>query len=188
MRATHSSQHTAPDSTLGSTCCCQTHEVWELPTPPIVANRSQQGDEVRELPAQPQQHPGPRPEGRLLRQPALEGLTRSAQMDSPRKVDRSKSDQLAAAVEAGGGGSFWERRGAAKGLSIYPNKLPERQAKSDAYANKLHKGDVLANLSSFTQVSRRGIKRSVSARGVQRYHSHFNRSCLPSAIKEDKVR
>ncbi|KZV32116.1 hypothetical protein F511_29683 [Dorcoceras hygrometricum] len=30
-------------------------------------------------------------------------------------------------------------------------------------------------------------KRSVSARGVQRYHSHFNRSCLPSAIEEDKI-
>ncbi|KZV22454.1 ABC transporter C family member 13 [Dorcoceras hygrometricum] len=40
------------------TRCCTTHEMWELPTPLIVANRSQQGDEVRELPAQPQQHPG----------------------------------------------------------------------------------------------------------------------------------
>ncbi|KZV17603.1 hypothetical protein F511_15000 [Dorcoceras hygrometricum] len=49
---------------------------------------------------------GPRPEGRLLRQPAIEGLTRSARMDSPRKVDRNKSDHLAAAaavmVVAGG--------------------------------------------------------------------------------------
>ncbi|KZV18827.1 hypothetical protein F511_18752 [Dorcoceras hygrometricum] len=33
---------------------------------------------------------GPRPEGRLLRQPALEGLTRSARTDSPRKVGRNK--------------------------------------------------------------------------------------------------
>ncbi|KZV22694.1 hypothetical protein F511_05326 [Dorcoceras hygrometricum] len=33
---------------------------------------------------------GPRLEGRLLRQPALEGLTRSARMDSPRKVGRNK--------------------------------------------------------------------------------------------------
>ncbi|KZV26494.1 hypothetical protein F511_19791 [Dorcoceras hygrometricum] len=40
---------------------------------------------------------GPRPEGRLLRQPALEGLTRSARMDSPRKVgitDSSCKNQL----------------------------------------------------------------------------------------------
>ncbi|KZV15649.1 hypothetical protein F511_38857 [Dorcoceras hygrometricum] len=30
-------------------------------------------------------------------------------------------------------------------------------------------------------------KRSVSARGFQRYHSYFNRSCLPSTIEEDKI-
>ncbi|KZV36612.1 hypothetical protein F511_40078 [Dorcoceras hygrometricum] len=36
---------------------------------------------------------GPRPEGRLLRQPALEGLTRSARTDSPRKVGRSNSGE-----------------------------------------------------------------------------------------------
>ncbi|KZV44827.1 hypothetical protein F511_33275 [Dorcoceras hygrometricum] len=46
MGATHSSQHTAPDAEHSSTCCCPTHEMWELPTPLIVANRSQQGDEV----------------------------------------------------------------------------------------------------------------------------------------------
>ncbi|KZV48380.1 hypothetical protein F511_41437 [Dorcoceras hygrometricum] len=45
MGATHSSQHTAPDEKHSSTRCCQTHEMWELPTPLIVANRSQQGDE-----------------------------------------------------------------------------------------------------------------------------------------------
>ncbi|KZV49324.1 hypothetical protein F511_37510 [Dorcoceras hygrometricum] len=33
---------------------------------------------------------GPRPEGRLLRQTALEGLTRSARTETPRKVDRNK--------------------------------------------------------------------------------------------------
>ncbi|KZV42594.1 hypothetical protein F511_28462 [Dorcoceras hygrometricum] len=46
MGATHSSQHTAPDAEHSSTCCCPTHEMWELPTPLIVANRSQQVDEV----------------------------------------------------------------------------------------------------------------------------------------------
>ncbi|KZV28248.1 hypothetical protein F511_02118 [Dorcoceras hygrometricum] len=48
----------------------------------------------------------------ITRRPALHART-----DSPRKTDRSKSDQLAAAavaaVEAGGGGGFWERNGAA---------------------------------------------------------------------------
>ncbi|KZV24374.1 hypothetical protein F511_36660 [Dorcoceras hygrometricum] len=33
---------------------------------------------------------GPRSEGRLLRQPALEGLKRSARMDTPRKIGRNK--------------------------------------------------------------------------------------------------
>ncbi|KZV35545.1 thylakoid lumenal 15.0 kDa protein 2, chloroplastic [Dorcoceras hygrometricum] len=43
---------------------------------------------------------GPRPEGRLLRQPALEGLTRSAQTDSPRKFGRNKFRRGAAAAAA----------------------------------------------------------------------------------------
>ncbi|KZV48106.1 hypothetical protein F511_15761 [Dorcoceras hygrometricum] len=46
MGATHSSKHTAPDAKHSSTCCCPTQDVWELPTPLIVPNRSQQGDEV----------------------------------------------------------------------------------------------------------------------------------------------
>ncbi|KZV18348.1 hypothetical protein F511_10717 [Dorcoceras hygrometricum] len=45
MGATHSSPHTTPDAKHSSTCCCPTHEVWELPTPLIVAKRSQHGDE-----------------------------------------------------------------------------------------------------------------------------------------------
>ncbi|KZV36853.1 hypothetical protein F511_16501 [Dorcoceras hygrometricum] len=52
---------------------------------------------------------GPRPEGRLLRQAALEGLTRSMRTDSPQKTDRSKSDQST----AGGGGVGGEGEGAA---------------------------------------------------------------------------
>ncbi|KZV41555.1 hypothetical protein F511_17987 [Dorcoceras hygrometricum] len=37
---------------------------------------------------------GPRPEGRLLRQPALEGLTRSARTETPRKVGRNKFQRV----------------------------------------------------------------------------------------------
>ncbi|KZV48596.1 hypothetical protein F511_28221 [Dorcoceras hygrometricum] len=84
MGATHSSQHTAPDATHISTRCCPTHLMWDLPTPRIVANRSQQGDEVRELPA-----------------------------------------HLNSILD----------------LNTYPNKLG---GKSDAYANRLQKGDVFA--------------------------------------------
>ncbi|KZV44718.1 hypothetical protein F511_35265 [Dorcoceras hygrometricum] len=44
---------------------------------------------------------GPRPEGRLLRQPALEGLTRSARTDSPRQVGRNKFRRSKAATQGG---------------------------------------------------------------------------------------
>ncbi|KZV44813.1 hypothetical protein F511_09856 [Dorcoceras hygrometricum] len=47
---------------------------------------------------------GPRPEGILLRQPALEGLTRSARTETPRKVGRNKFRRGAAAA------AIWERR------------------------------------------------------------------------------
>ncbi|KZV32321.1 hypothetical protein F511_04029 [Dorcoceras hygrometricum] len=48
---------------------------------------------------------GPRPEGRLLHQPTLEGLTRSARMETPRKVGRNKFRRGAAVIlERGGGG------------------------------------------------------------------------------------
>ncbi|KZV25633.1 hypothetical protein F511_34008 [Dorcoceras hygrometricum] len=49
----------------------------------------------------------PRSEARFLRQPALEGLTRSARTETPRNGDWNKSDQREA--EAGGGR---RRRGA----------------------------------------------------------------------------
>ncbi|KZV48333.1 hypothetical protein F511_29250 [Dorcoceras hygrometricum] len=41
---------------------------------------------------------GPRPEARLLRQPALEGLTRSARTDSPRQVGRNNFRRSKAAA------------------------------------------------------------------------------------------
>ncbi|KZV18836.1 hypothetical protein F511_09659 [Dorcoceras hygrometricum] len=43
---------------------------------------------------------GPRPEARLLRHPALEGLTRSARTDSPRRVGRNKFRRSEAAATA----------------------------------------------------------------------------------------
>ncbi|KZV07163.1 putative LRR receptor-like serine/threonine-protein kinase [Dorcoceras hygrometricum] len=147
MGATHSSQHTATDAKHSSTRCFSTHEMWELPTPLIVANRSQQGDEVRELPAQP-----------LI-------ASWYAQINTIRHkrhgYNRSELNMINACMQ---------------------------QTKSVAYANRLHKGDVFAHLSSFTQASKSSTKRSVLARGVQRYHSYFNRSCLTPEIREDKIR
>ncbi|KZV35278.1 putative protein S-acyltransferase 19 [Dorcoceras hygrometricum] len=54
---------------------------------------------------------GPRPETRLLRQPPLEGLTRSARTDSPRRIGRNEFRRIeaaaaAAAVQCGGGGGY----------------------------------------------------------------------------------
>ncbi|KZV22355.1 hypothetical protein F511_26073 [Dorcoceras hygrometricum] len=51
---------------------------------------------------------GPRPDTRLLRHPALEGVTRSARTDSPRRIGRNEFRQLKAAATAlgGGGGGF----------------------------------------------------------------------------------
>ncbi|KZV36062.1 hypothetical protein F511_29995 [Dorcoceras hygrometricum] len=44
---------------------------------------------------------GPRPETRLLHQPALEGLTRSAQTDSPRRIGQKRFP-----AQGGGGGGY----------------------------------------------------------------------------------
>ncbi|KZT76735.1 hypothetical protein F511_46240 [Dorcoceras hygrometricum] len=44
---------------------------------------------------------GPRPDTRLLRQPALEGLTRSARTDSPRRIGRKVFRR-----SGGGGGGY----------------------------------------------------------------------------------
>ncbi|KZV33377.1 F-box/kelch-repeat protein-like [Dorcoceras hygrometricum] len=128
MGAIHSSQHTVPDAEHNSTRCFPTHEMWELPTLLIVANRSQQGYEV---------------------------------FGSYPLVLKT-------------------------GISVHTYQY-NRQTKSDAYANRLQKGDVFAHLSSFTQASKRDAKRRVLERGVQRYHSYFSRSHLPSAIGEDKT-
>ncbi|KZV38713.1 hypothetical protein F511_18703 [Dorcoceras hygrometricum] len=60
--------------------------------------------------------PGPRPDERLLRQPALEGLTRSARTDSPRKVgqnDFPAKRAAAAAAHTAAAAAACEKRGGA---------------------------------------------------------------------------
>ncbi|KZV22275.1 hypothetical protein F511_28823 [Dorcoceras hygrometricum] len=57
---------------------------------------------------------GPRPDTRLLHQPAPEGLTRSARTDYPRRVGRNRFRQLkAATTETLGGGGLFREEGAA---------------------------------------------------------------------------
>ncbi|KZV49709.1 hypothetical protein F511_30041 [Dorcoceras hygrometricum] len=54
---------------------------------------------------------GPRPETRLLRQPALEGLTRSARTDSPRRIGRKRFYGEAAAAAAAAAAACREEGG-----------------------------------------------------------------------------
>ncbi|KZV58086.1 hypothetical protein F511_31827 [Dorcoceras hygrometricum] len=66
---------------------------------------------------------GPRPEPRLLRQPALEALTNSARTDSPHRVGRKRisgDDGLRQRRRTAGGGGLWERGGAASTSIEYP--------------------------------------------------------------------
>ncbi|KZV23251.1 hypothetical protein F511_24615 [Dorcoceras hygrometricum] len=74
-------------------------------------------------------------------------------------------------------------------LRAQPNlSYPSNTIEGSKQSTRLEKGDVFAHLSSFTQASKSSTKQSVLARGVQRYHSYFGQSYLPSAIREDKVR
>ncbi|KZV43766.1 F-box protein [Dorcoceras hygrometricum] len=103
MGATHSSQHAAPDAGHSSTCCCPTHEMSELPTPLIVANRPS-------------------------REMRYTGITRSSS-----KQASCSHPYLSPELQL-------------------PQRSPEQHRsenleKSDAYANRLQKGDVFANLS-----------------------------------------
>ncbi|KZV34428.1 hypothetical protein F511_22262 [Dorcoceras hygrometricum] len=68
---------------------------------------------------------GPRPEARFLRQPALEGLTRSARMETPRKVGRNKFRRGAAATAVVAGGGDFGRGGAAESFRSREVKLPK---------------------------------------------------------------
>ncbi|KZV17672.1 hypothetical protein F511_15350 [Dorcoceras hygrometricum] len=63
--------------------------------------------------------------------PALEGLTRSTRMDSPRKTDRSKFDQLAAAAAA-----FEKRREAVVRSRTPQNPLPMLNTLSSVSASE----------------------------------------------------
>ncbi|KZV27917.1 hypothetical protein F511_34551 [Dorcoceras hygrometricum] len=67
-------------------CACDAHAcAWLRPASRGNRHFTVGGDRLRQS--------GPRPEGRLLRQPALEGLMRSARTETPRKVFRTNSDE-----------------------------------------------------------------------------------------------
>ncbi|KZV30065.1 hypothetical protein F511_06570 [Dorcoceras hygrometricum] len=74
--------------------------------PPCTASARDAGFRRTRRPAAVDRQSGPRPEVRILRQPALEGLKNSTRTESPRRGDRNKSDHEAAARAAAGGGAW----------------------------------------------------------------------------------
>ncbi|KZV53146.1 hypothetical protein F511_16481 [Dorcoceras hygrometricum] len=202
MGATHSSQHTAPDAKHSSTRCCPTHEMLELPTPLIVANRCQQGDKVcGSYPLVLNRHPGhiqqckahtaasiiTHAQSKAVKQAHIRTsslLSYNYNKSVPRNTDLTpaKPNTDTSSETVAQKLTNWELR--AQPSLFYPSNTTEGSKRS----TRLEKEDVFAHLSNFTQASKSNTKRSVLARGVQHYHSYFDRSYLSSAIGEDKVR
>ncbi|KZV47363.1 lysM domain receptor-like kinase 4 [Dorcoceras hygrometricum] len=149
MRATHSSQHMVPDAQHDSTRCCPTHEMWELPTPLIVDNRSQQGDEVRELPARLNSILGPSNTDPPPAKPKTSNYSRT-------EAEKSNSWELRTRPALFYPSNSTE---SSKQHKVESEHLPQQaRTESDAYANRLQKGDVFAHLTSFKQTSESNIQ------------------------------
>ncbi|KZV55654.1 transcriptional activator DEMETER [Dorcoceras hygrometricum] len=142
-------QYTIPDANKQLHLLLLTHEMWELPTPLIAANRPSREIEVRELPAQP---------------PRYTGTTRSSlniasctehthsQAYNPCSILNCKKAHIRTSSLL----SYNYNKQLATMTQIHhPKKLG---AKSDAYANRLHKGDVFAHLTSFKQTFENNIQ------------------------------
>ncbi|KZV54091.1 hypothetical protein F511_36523 [Dorcoceras hygrometricum] len=185
MGATHSSQHTAPDAKHSSTRCCPTHDMWA--TPLIVANKSQQGDEVYgSYPLVLNRHPAAsiitHAQSKAVKQAHI--YTSIIQSYNYNKAVPSNTDLTRAKpnIDTISGTAAQKLRiGSYKLNKICTTLLTQQKAL------RLEKGDIFAHLSSFTQASKNSTKRSILARGVNRYHSYFSRGYLSSEIGEDKV-
>ncbi|KZV18323.1 hypothetical protein F511_27858 [Dorcoceras hygrometricum] len=89
-----------------------------------------------------QRQSGPRPEMGFLHQPALEGLTRSARTDSPRKIGRNNFRRMTAAAAAA---SFERREAAVFGsrLSDGFGSGPTGPGPTDEHSVHLHHRDFI---------------------------------------------
>ncbi|KZV36791.1 protein IQ-DOMAIN 1-like [Dorcoceras hygrometricum] len=121
MGATHSSQYTVPDANNQLHLLLPTHEMWELPTPLIAANRPSREMRYGSYPL------------------SLRGI----------------------------------RELSARPRTQHPDYTREMSSHTSPASSKRPKA-----------IS----KRSVSAIGVQRYHSHSHQNCLSPAIEEDKTK
>ncbi|KZV38697.1 Glycosyl hydrolases family 32 protein [Dorcoceras hygrometricum] len=210
MGATYSSQHTVPDAEHSSTRCCPTHEMWELPTPLIVANRSQQGDEVYGIYPLVLKTGIPLTNNNIVKAShnsneayTAASIITHAQSKAVKQAHIRTSSLL----------SYNYHKAVPSNTDLTPAK-PNTYSSSGTVAQKLRIGSYELNkicptlltqqkapnkaqdyrrdmssrsTSSSSQVFKRDTKRSILARGVQCYHSYFSRIYPPSAIREDKM-
>ncbi|KZV16251.1 hypothetical protein F511_18617 [Dorcoceras hygrometricum] len=115
--------------------------MWELPTPLIAANKPSRENEVRELPAQP---------------PRSITCARQHNNCSKTEAQKSNSREIQLNQRYPTSSNTTESSNKLKGRNCtYPKNLG---AKSDAYANRPHNGDVFAHLSSFKKTFENNIQ------------------------------
>ncbi|KZV48377.1 laccase-14-like [Dorcoceras hygrometricum] len=168
-------QYTIPDANNQLHLLLLTHEMWELPTPLIVANKPSRENEVRELPAQPPRYTGTTRSSLNIEswysQFNRTGIARKTGLDSNMRVFNAAADTITQAQD----------RNLTLMTTVYTREMSSHTSpasskraadtitqaqiatmthihhpktlgsKSDAYDNSLHKGDVFAHLTSFKQ-------------------------------------
>ncbi|KZV37619.1 protein IQ-DOMAIN 1-like [Dorcoceras hygrometricum] len=169
-----------------SICCCPTHEMWELPTPLTVANSpsKEMRDGITRVPLQEPWH------AQISKQDTATIDLITAWNRCVYAVQQNATDNKT--IYTASQNSKHEHI-SMPNINTDPSNADLTPAKpiTNNYGRTLtnYKREMSSHTSPASSKCPKAIsKRNVSARGVQRYHSHFNRSCLPSAIEEDKVR
>ncbi|KZV56613.1 hypothetical protein F511_13844 [Dorcoceras hygrometricum] len=186
-------QYTIPDANNKLHLLLLTHEMWELPTPLIVANKPNRENEVWELPAQPPRYTGTTRSSLNIAswysQFNRTGMASKIGLDSNMRVCNATADIITQAQKIATMTQILLNGNTAQ----RPKKRKQQQPGATERNPTLIPTDYTREMSSHTSPSSRKRsktlpKRSVSARGVQRYHSLPSRSCLLPEIEEDKVR
>ncbi|KZV44118.1 hypothetical protein F511_15217 [Dorcoceras hygrometricum] len=203
-------QYTIPDANNQLHLLLLTHDMWELPTPLIAANRPSREIEVRELPAQPPGYTGTTRSSLNIASCCKQAHIRTSSLLSynynkaechndpaPHLLNGNTTTAQRLKHSKATAGSYTQL---ALSYLITPQKaLTSLKGGSELTAKRLERNptlmptDYTREMSSHTSPasskrSKTISKQIVSARGVQRYHSRLHRSCLPPEIGEDKVR
>ncbi|KZV23614.1 flavonol synthase/flavanone 3-hydroxylase [Dorcoceras hygrometricum] len=152
--ATHSSQHTASDAKHSSTCCCPTHEMWELPIPLIVANRSQQGEELARINITDASNNSTEAYTATHNIHAQFNAVKQAHIHTSSLLSYNYYKEVPSNTDltpakpntdtSSGTVAQKLRIGSYELSQICPTLLTQQKKQSHAYANRLHKGDVFA--------------------------------------------